>query len=62
MSQDVFKKVTDITGCNLAPGKPTICLGNGEKGFECCCDECDRLRYEEFKPMLLLIVLAPLVR
>ena len=19
----------------------TVCLGNGEQGFECCCDECD---------------------
>ena len=41
MSQDIFKKVIDITGIELTPGEPTVCLGNGEQGFECCCDECD---------------------
>ena len=41
MSQEFFKKVTDITGTELMPGEPTVCLGNGEQGFECCCDECD---------------------
>ena len=41
MSQDNFKKVTDITGTELTPRDPTVCLGNGEHGFECCCDECD---------------------
>jgi len=41
MSQDIFKKVIDITGIELMPGEPTVCLGNGEQGFECCCDECD---------------------
>ena len=23
------------------PVEPNVCLGNGEHGFECCCDECD---------------------
>ena len=41
MSQDVFKKVTDINGIEITPGEPTVGLGNGEQGFECCCDECD---------------------
>ena len=41
MSKDVFKKVIDITDIELTPGEPDICLGNGEQGFECCCDECD---------------------
>ena len=41
MSQDIFKKVIDITGIELMPGEPTVCLGNGEHAFECCCDECD---------------------
>ena len=41
MSQDIFKKVIDITGIELTPGEPDVCLGNGEQGFECCCDECD---------------------
>ena len=41
MNNNIPKKVTDITGIELTPGKPTVCLGNGEQGFECCCDECD---------------------
>ena len=41
MSEKMNKKVIDITGVELMPGEPTICLGNGEQGFECCCDECD---------------------
>ena len=41
MSQDIFKKVIDIIGIELMPGEPAVCLGNGEQGFECCCDECD---------------------
>jgi len=40
---NIPKKVIDITGVELTPGEPTICLGNGEQGFECCCDECDYL-------------------
>ena len=41
MSKNIQKRVIDITGIELMPGKPTVCLGNGEQGFECCCDECD---------------------
>ena len=35
------KKVVDITGIELTPGKPDVCLGNGQHNIECCCDECD---------------------
>ena len=41
MSKNIKKSVIDITGVELTPGEPAICLGNGELGFECCCDECD---------------------
>ena len=41
MSKNILKKVIDINGVELTPGEPTVCLGNGEQGFECCCDECD---------------------
>ena len=41
MSNKIPKKVIDITGLALMLGEPTVCLGNGEQGFECCCDECD---------------------
>ena len=41
MSKNNPKKVIDVTGIELMPGEPTVCLGNGEQGFECCCDECD---------------------
>jgi len=41
MSKNIPKKVIDITGIELTPGEPLVCLGNGEQGFECCCDECD---------------------
>ena len=37
MSKDILKKVIDITGVELTPGEPAVCLGNGEQGFECCC-------------------------
>lgn len=52
MSKDIFKKVIDITGIELTPGEPDVCLGNGEQGFECCCDECDYylLCFPEFDP------------
>ena len=40
MSENIQKKVIDITGIELTPGEPTVCLGNGERGFECYCDEC----------------------
>ncbi|MBR2292756.1 MAG: hypothetical protein IKA44_00415 [Clostridia bacterium] len=41
MNKNIQEKSIDITGIELAQGKPTVCLGNGEQGFECCCDECD---------------------
>ena len=41
MSESVQKNVIDITGIELIPGEPDVCPGNGEQGFECCCDECD---------------------
>ncbi|MBQ9162946.1 MAG: hypothetical protein IJX74_06690 [Clostridia bacterium] len=49
---DIPKKVIDITGIELTPGEPSVCLGNGEQGFECCCDECDYflLCFPEFDP------------
>lgn len=41
MDKNIEKKVIDVTGVELTPGEPAVCLGNGEQGFECCCDECD---------------------
>ena len=41
MNENIEEKVIDVTGIELTPGKPQVCLGNGEQGFECCCDECD---------------------
>ena len=41
MSKVILKKVIDVNGVELTPGEPVVCLGNGEQGFECCCDECD---------------------
>ena len=41
MDKDSQKRVIDISGIVLTPGQPADCLGNGEQGFECCCDECD---------------------
>ncbi len=43
MSKEIPKKIIDVTGVELTPGERTVCLGNGEQGFECCCDECDYL-------------------
>ena len=45
-------QVIDVTGVELTPGVPTVCLGNGEQDFECCCDECDYylLCFPEFDP------------
>ena len=40
-NNDIPRKITDITSVELTPGEPAVCLGNGEQGFECCCDECD---------------------
>ncbi len=50
MSKEIPNKVIDVTGVELTPGAPDVCLGNGEQGFECCCDECDYflLCYPEF--------------
>ena len=41
MANNIPKKVIDVTGIELTPGDPYDCLGSGERGFECCCDECD---------------------
>ena len=41
MDKEIKEKVFDVTGVELTPGEPTVCLGNGKQGFECCCDECD---------------------
>ena len=51
MSKKSQKKVVDVTGVELTPGEPAVCLGNGQQGFECCCDECDYylLCYPEFE-------------
>ena len=45
MNKNIPKKVIDIAGTELTPGQPSVCLGNGEQGFECCCDECDYLLF-----------------
>lgn len=52
MSKHIPRKVIDITGIELTPGQPAVCLGNGEQGFECCCDECDYylLCFPKFDP------------
>jgi len=52
MSKNIQKRVIDITGVELTPGEPAVCIGNGEQGFECCCDECDYylLCFPEFDP------------
>ena len=52
MGKDIPKKVIDVTGVELTPGEPDVCLGNGEQGFECCCDECDYylLCFTDFNP------------
>ena len=37
-------RIIDVTGVELTPGNlGKDCLGNGENGFEICCDECDFL-------------------
>ena len=52
MRKKIPKKVIDVTGIELTPGEPDVCLGNGEQGLECCCDECDYylLCFPEFDP------------
>ena len=47
------EKITDITGVELTPGKPIACLGNGEQGFACCCDECDYFLFCFVLPSLI---------
>ena len=52
MSENIPKRVIDVTGVELTPRGPNVCLGNGEQGFQCCCDECDYflLCYPQFDP------------
>ncbi len=52
MSKNDEEKVIDVTGVELTPGKPDVCLGNGDQGFECCCDECNYflLCFPEYDP------------
>ena len=52
MSKKLPKKIIDISGVELTPGKPDVCLGNGKQGFECCCDERDffLLCFPQFDP------------
>ena len=56
MSNRIPKKVIDASGVELTPGEPTVCLGNGEQGYKCCCDECDYflLCYPEYDIKSLL--------
>ena len=51
-NSDLPEKEIDVTGVEITPGKPDVCLGNGDQGFECCCDECDyfMLCFPEFNP------------
>ena len=41
MDKNIPEKVIDVTGVELTPRDPAVCLGNGGQGFECCCDECE---------------------
>ena len=41
MNKNIQEKITDITDIELTSGKLAVCQGNGEQGFECCCDECN---------------------
>ena len=52
MSKNIRKAVIDISGVELVPGEGAVCLGNGEQGFECCCDECEYylLCFPQFDP------------
>ena len=54
MRKQIPEKVIDVTGVELTPGKPDVCLGNGEQGFECCCDECNYflLCFPQFMPKI----------
>ena len=53
MNENIPKKIIDVTGIYLTPGEPRVCLGNGEQGHECCCDECNHylLCFPESDPM-----------
>ena len=53
MGKYIQKNITDVSGVQLTPGEPSVCLGNGEHGFECCCDECDHymMCFPEFDPI-----------
>jgi len=52
MSKNIQKRVINIADAELTPGEPVVCLGNGEQGFECCCNECDYyfVCFPEFNP------------
>ncbi len=52
MGKNVQKRAIDISGIELMPGESTVCLGNGEQDFECCCDECNYYLFcfPEFNP------------
>ena len=41
MNKEFSRKEIDISGVVITPGESDVCLGNGEQGFDCCCDECD---------------------
>ena len=41
MKKNDQETIIDPTGIEITPGNPDDCLGNGEYGFECCCDECE---------------------
>ncbi len=55
MNEKLPEKDIDVTGVELTPGKPDICLGNGDQGFECCCDACDYFLccFPEYDPFLI---------
>ena len=52
MNKNIQKEIIAVTDIELTPGEPIVCLGNGEQGFECCCDACDYylLCFPEFDP------------
>ena len=52
MDKKIQKRVIDVTGIELMPGEPAVCLGNGAQGLECCCDECNYylLCFSEYDP------------
>ena len=55
MNKNIQEKITDITGIELTPRTPDVCLGNGKQDFECCCDECDYflLCFPEFDAQII---------